>query len=48
MLLNEPAARSQFDEQELKDIAARVKAKFQEFNVLGSVYVGNVPHESST
>jgi S-DNA-T family DNA segregation ATPase FtsK/SpoIIIE len=36
-LLNEPAARSEFDEQELKNIAARVKSKFEEFNVLGSV-----------
>ncbi|MEO7648995.1 MAG: DNA translocase FtsK 4TM domain-containing protein, partial [Bryobacteraceae bacterium] len=37
MLLNEPPVRSAFDEQELKDIAVRVKAKFEEFNVLGSV-----------
>lgn len=36
-LLNEPAARSAFDSQELKDIAARIKGKFEEFNVLGSV-----------
>jgi S-DNA-T family DNA segregation ATPase FtsK/SpoIIIE len=36
-LLNEPQARSAYDEQELKDIAARVKSKFEEFNVLGSV-----------
>jgi S-DNA-T family DNA segregation ATPase FtsK/SpoIIIE len=36
-LLNEPTARSSYDEQELKDIAARVKSKFEEFNVLGSV-----------
>src|SRR5581483_1601659 len=36
-LLNEPPGRSQYDEQELKDIAIRVKAKFEEFNVLGSV-----------
>jgi len=36
-LLNEPPARNAYDEQELKDIAARIKAKFQEFNVLGNV-----------
>jgi DNA segregation ATPase FtsK/SpoIIIE, S-DNA-T family len=36
-LLNEPAGRSPYDEQELKEIAARVKSKFEEFNVLGSV-----------
>jgi S-DNA-T family DNA segregation ATPase FtsK/SpoIIIE len=36
-LLNEPAVRSEFDEQELKNIAVRVKAKFEEFNVFGSV-----------
>ncbi|MEX2264908.1 MAG: DNA translocase FtsK 4TM domain-containing protein [Bryobacteraceae bacterium] len=36
-LLNEPPGRSAFDEQELKDTAARIKAKFEEFNVLGSV-----------
>jgi DNA segregation ATPase FtsK/SpoIIIE, S-DNA-T family len=36
-LLNEPQGRSAYDEQELKDIAVRVKAKFEEFNVLGSV-----------
>jgi len=36
-LLNEPAGRSPYDEQELKDIAARIKSKFEEFNVLGSV-----------
>jgi S-DNA-T family DNA segregation ATPase FtsK/SpoIIIE len=36
-LLNEPAGRSAFDEQELKDTAARIKSKFEEFNVLGSV-----------
>jgi len=36
-LLNEPPGRNPYDEQELKDIAARVKSKFQEFNVLGSV-----------
>ncbi len=36
-LLNEPPVRSEFDQQELKEIAVRVKSKFQEFNVLGSV-----------
>src|SRR5205823_981013 len=36
-LLNEPQARASYDEVELKDIAARVKAQFEEFNVLGSV-----------
>ncbi|MDQ2900196.1 MAG: DNA translocase FtsK [Acidobacteriota bacterium] len=36
-LLNEIPGRSAFDEQELKATAAQVKAKFQEFNVLGSV-----------
>jgi S-DNA-T family DNA segregation ATPase FtsK/SpoIIIE len=36
-LLSEPVARSAFDTQELKEIAARIKSKFEEFNVLGSV-----------
>ena len=36
-LLNEVPARTAYDEQELKDTAARIKAKFQEFNVLGNV-----------
>ncbi|MFH1574805.1 MAG: DNA translocase FtsK 4TM domain-containing protein, partial [Acidobacteriota bacterium] len=36
-LLNEPPGRGPFDEQELKEIAARIKSKFEEFNVLGSV-----------
>ena len=36
-LLNEPPGRSPYDEQELKDTAARIKSKFEEFNVLGSV-----------
>ncbi|HKW99048.1 MAG TPA: DNA translocase FtsK 4TM domain-containing protein [Bryobacteraceae bacterium] len=36
-LLNESQGRSAYDEQELKDIAVRVKSKFEEFNVLGSV-----------
>ncbi len=36
-LLNEPPMRSAYDEDELKQIAQRIKAKFEEFNVLGSV-----------
>jgi S-DNA-T family DNA segregation ATPase FtsK/SpoIIIE len=36
-LLNEIPARSAYDEQELKDTAARIKSKFEEFNVLGNV-----------
>jgi S-DNA-T family DNA segregation ATPase FtsK/SpoIIIE len=36
-LLQEPVARSAFDSQELKEIAARIKSKFEEFNVHGSV-----------
>jgi len=36
-LLNEPEGRSPFDAQELKDTASRIKAKFEEFNVLGQV-----------
>jgi S-DNA-T family DNA segregation ATPase FtsK/SpoIIIE len=36
-LLHEAQGRSAFDEQELKDIAQRIKSKFEEFNVLGSV-----------
>ena len=36
-LLNEPPERTAFDEQELKSTAAAVKAKFEEFNVLGNV-----------
>jgi S-DNA-T family DNA segregation ATPase FtsK/SpoIIIE len=36
-LLNEPPGRGPYDEQELKEIAARIKSKFEEFNVLGSV-----------
>jgi S-DNA-T family DNA segregation ATPase FtsK/SpoIIIE len=36
-LLNEVPGRSSYDEQELKDTAARIKAKFDEFNVFGSV-----------
>ncbi len=36
-LLNEVPVRSAFDEQELKSTASAIKAKFEEFNVLGSV-----------
>ncbi len=36
-LLNEPPGRSAFDEEELKQTAARIKSKFEEFNVFGSV-----------
>lgn len=36
-LLQEPIARSAFDSQELKETAARIKSKFEEFNVLGNV-----------
>ncbi|MGA2715446.1 MAG: DNA translocase FtsK [Bryobacteraceae bacterium] len=36
-LLNEIPVRSAFDEQELKNTAAAIKAKFEEFNVFGSV-----------
>ncbi|MCL4781687.1 MAG: DNA translocase FtsK [Bryobacterales bacterium] len=36
-LLREPAPRSALDEQELKETAARIKSKFEEFNVLGNV-----------
>ncbi len=36
-LLQEPPARSPFDSQELYEIAARIKAKFEEFSVMGSV-----------
>jgi S-DNA-T family DNA segregation ATPase FtsK/SpoIIIE len=36
-LLNEIPGRNSFDEEELKQIAARIKSKFEEFNVLGSV-----------
>ena len=35
--LNEPPARSSFDEQELKNTAAAIKSKFEEFTVMGSV-----------
>jgi S-DNA-T family DNA segregation ATPase FtsK/SpoIIIE len=36
-LLHEPTARSVYDSQELKEIAVRIKSKFEEFNVHGSV-----------
>ena len=36
-LLNEPPERNAFDSQELKETAAQIKAKFEEFNVLGQV-----------
>jgi DNA segregation ATPase FtsK/SpoIIIE, S-DNA-T family len=36
-MLNEPQGRLTYDSQELKDIAAAIKAKFEEFNVMGSV-----------
>jgi len=36
-VLNEPPGRNPYDEQELKETAARIKAKFEEFNVLGNV-----------
>jgi S-DNA-T family DNA segregation ATPase FtsK/SpoIIIE len=36
-LLNEIPGRNAYDEQELKDTAARIKSKFEEFAVLGNV-----------
>jgi len=36
-LLNPPPDREGYDSQELKDIAVRIKAKLEEFNVLGNV-----------
>jgi S-DNA-T family DNA segregation ATPase FtsK/SpoIIIE len=36
-LLNEIPVRSAFDEQELKNTAAAIKSKFEEFNVFGAV-----------
>ena len=36
-LLNEAPGRNPYDEQELKETAARIKTKFEEFNVLGNV-----------
>lgn len=37
LLLNPAAERSSFDSAELKETAARIKAKFEEFSVLGNV-----------
>ena len=36
-LLQEPAARTAWDSQELKDTAAQIKSKFEEFNVRGNI-----------
>jgi S-DNA-T family DNA segregation ATPase FtsK/SpoIIIE len=36
-ILNEPAAKASYDSFELKEIAARIKSKLEEFNVLGNV-----------
>ena len=36
-LLQEPPERTEFDSLELKETAARIKAKFEEFNVRGTV-----------
>ena len=36
-LLQEPVGRAAWDTQELKDTAAQIKSKFEEFNVRGSV-----------
>ncbi len=36
-LLNQPAPGNGYDSFELKDVAARIKSKLEEFNVLGSV-----------
>jgi S-DNA-T family DNA segregation ATPase FtsK/SpoIIIE len=36
-LLTEPEASAGFDKEELHDIASRIKAKFEEFNVRGNV-----------
>jgi S-DNA-T family DNA segregation ATPase FtsK/SpoIIIE len=36
-LLNEPPARNPYDGLELKEIAARIKSRFDEFSVLGNV-----------
>jgi S-DNA-T family DNA segregation ATPase FtsK/SpoIIIE len=36
-LLNEPTGRPAYVEEELKQIAARIRSKFEEFNVFGSV-----------
>jgi S-DNA-T family DNA segregation ATPase FtsK/SpoIIIE len=36
-LLNDPPPRNPYDEAELKETASRIKAKFEEFHVLGNV-----------
>ena len=36
-LLHEPAARSPYDSEELRETAVKIKSKFEEFNVLGTV-----------
>ena len=36
-LLQEPAARTAWDSQELKDTAAQIKSKFEEFNIRGNI-----------
>ncbi|MDQ6760361.1 MAG: DNA translocase FtsK [Acidobacteriota bacterium] len=36
-LLHEPPPKTAFDSLELKDIAARIKSKLEEFNVLGNI-----------
>ena len=36
-LLNEPPGREAYDSQELKETASRIKAKLEEFNVMGNV-----------
>jgi S-DNA-T family DNA segregation ATPase FtsK/SpoIIIE len=36
-LLNEAPGRNPYDEQELKETAARIKTKYEEFNVFGNV-----------
>jgi len=37
MLLNQPSDREAYDSAELKEVAVRIKAKLEEFNVLGNV-----------
>jgi DNA segregation ATPase FtsK/SpoIIIE, S-DNA-T family len=36
-MLNEPQARNEFDSQELRETASRIKERFEEFGVLGNV-----------
>jgi S-DNA-T family DNA segregation ATPase FtsK/SpoIIIE len=36
-MLNEPQARTEFDSQELRETASRIKERFEEFGVLGNV-----------